>query len=299
MRPTFPFRLRVRWTRFVLLAALGAAPPAWSDAFVDVAGAILHNSNLTRAAGVADRRPDGAFHAAGTFGHHEALSGYDGVTVAVIVRGELYDRYSGLDFAGIGASASYRRKFGLGVTAPYVLVAASIAYDDYRVDVRDGHRVDASVEVGRRLSETTDVALGFTFDRRHARSDVPLVPGISGAIFDLRGYGAFARADHALDAQWLVGARLGVRRGDVESTAQRSREIFEASDAIADDPAFHDPSLFGYRLPGTTVSLSTTVSYAIDDHSALALTWLDERTRAAQGLDYRSVIASLSYLHRF
>jgi len=282
-----------------LWAGLGAALPVRADVVVDVAAGFVHNTNLTRAAGVQDRRPDTALSAAGTFARYEALSGYDGVTVALDLRGEVYDRYSGLDFAGIGASASYRRKLGLGVTAPYVLVAAAIGYDDYRVDVRDGHRVDARVELGRRASASTDVAAGLTYDRRHARSDVPIVPGISGAIFDLRGYGAFARVDHALDAQWLFGARVGVRRGDVESTAQRSRAIFEASDAIAEDPAFRDPSLFGYRLPGTTVSLGGTISYAIDDSSALTFSYLDERTRAAQGLDYRSSIANLSFAHRF
>jgi len=283
----------------VLLAALGAARPAGADFLVDLTGSVVHNSNLTRAAGVQDRRADTAFTAAGAFAYHEPLSGYDGVTVTLDLRGELYDRYSGLDFAGIGASATYRRKLDLGVTAPYVVVAASIAYDDYRVDVRDGDRFDARVELGRRFSEATDFAIGLTFDRRHARSDVPIVPDISGAIFDLRGHAAYARVDHAVDALWLVGARIGVRRGDVESTAQRSREIFEASDAIADDPAFRDPLLFGYRLPGTTVSLGANVSYAIDDRTAVTLSYLDERTRAAQALDYRSAITSLSLVHRF
>lgn len=282
-----------------LLAGMGAVLPARADVVIDVAAGVMHNSNLTRAASAQDRRADAALSAAGTFARYEALSGYDGITVSLDVRGELYDRFSGLDFAGVGASASYRRKLGLGVTTPYVLVAASIAYDDYRVDVRDGHRFDGRVELGHRTSESTDVAAGLSYDRRYARTDIPIVPGISGAIFDLRGYGAFARIDHAFDAQWLLGGRIGVRRGDVESTAQRSRAIFEASDAIADDPAFRDPSLFGYRLPGTTVSLAGTMSYAIDDRSAVTFTYLDERTRAAQGLDYRSGIANVSFVHRF
>ena len=174
---------------------------------------------------------------------------------------------STIDTAGSISSASvqaptYRRKFALGLTAPYGLIAAFVSHDDYRVDVRDSNRLDLRMELGRRFSESLDVAAGLTYDRRNGKTNVPIVPGISGAIFDLRGYGAFVRAEYALDERWLVGGRLGVRRGDVESTSQRSRAVFLASDAIADDPAFEDPLLFGYRLRGTTTSLGFTLSYA-------------------------------------
>ena len=69
--------------------------PARDDAVIDVAAGVVHNSNLTRAAGVQDRRADTAVSAAATFARYEALSGYDGVTVALDVHGELYDRLAG------------------------------------------------------------------------------------------------------------------------------------------------------------------------------------------------------------
>ena len=280
----------------VACACTAAARAEW---IVDVAAGGAYYSNLTRAQNPQDRRTDAALTFAASIARYEALSGYDGLSFGIDLRGEIYDRYSGLDFVGIGASATYRRKFALGVIAPYGVFGASVSHDDYRVDVRDSNRLDLRAELGRRLTESTDVGIGLTFDRRHAQTNIPIVPGISGAIFDLRGHGAFVRADHALDEQWLIGARLGVRRGDVESTSQRSRAVFLASDAIADDPAFEDPLLFGYRLRGTTSSVGCTLSYAPNARSAINIAYIGELTRAAQDLEYRSRIINATFAYRF
>ena len=97
-----------------------------------------------------------------------------------------------------------------------------------------------------------------------------------------------------------VGARLGVRRGDVESTSQRSRAVFLASDAIADDPAFEDPLLFGYRLRGTTSSVELHAQLrAKCDRSAINIAYIEELTRAAQDLEYRSRMVNATFAYRF
>lgn len=293
-RPRFPIAAIVVGS--AVCACTFAVRAEW---IVDVGAGGEYNSNLTRAQDARDRRPDRALTFSASVARHEALSGYDGLTYGLEVRGEAHDRYRGLDFVGMAASASYRRKFALGLTAPYGVLAASISRDDYRADVRDSNRLDLRLELGRRFSESLDVGTGLAYDRRDAKTDVPIASGFSGAIFDLRGYSAFLRADQALDDRWLIGARLALRRGDVESTSQRSRAIFLASDAIADDPAFGDPLLFGYRLRGTTRSLGGTLSYAASDRAAIHVAYVDEHTHAAQNLRYRSRIASAALGYRF
>ncbi len=133
----------------VACACAAAARAEW---IVDVAAGGAYNSNLTRAQNPQDRRPDRALTFAASIARYEALSGYDGLSFGIDLRGEVYDRYSGLDFVGIGASATYRRKFALGVTAPYGVFAASVSHDDYRVDVRDSNRLDLRAELGRRFT---------------------------------------------------------------------------------------------------------------------------------------------------
>lgn len=285
----------------ILAALLLVAAPraARAEVLVDLAAGVTHESNLTRAQNAQDRRSDFAFPFSLSASQHLAVSGYAAWTLAAEVRGEAHRRFQDLDRAGFAVRASYRHKFGLGPAAPYALVAASIAYDDYRADVRDGHRIDAHVEAGWRWGDALDVAAGIAVDRRYARVDLPIVPGISGALFDLRGAGAYWRGSYAWNGTWLAMAQLSVRRGDVESTSQRSMQVFLASDAIANDPAFEDPALFGYRLRGTTWSGGVTTSRALSDRASLDFGFLVERTHAARGLRYPGRMLSLTYVHRF
>src|SRR5688572_2719873 len=292
-------RRRHARTIMVCVAVCVLSQAACAEWVVEAAVGGAYNTNLTRAQNSVDRRPDHAFAFSSSIARYEVLSGYDTLALGVDVRGEVYGRYRGLDFVGVGASASYRRKLDLGLAAPYVLVSAAVSHENYREDVRDSNRFDVGIELGKRFDEATAIAGGLLYDHRHALTDIPIVPGISGAIFELRGFGGFLRIEHSLDAQWQFGARAAVRRGDVESTSQRSRAVFTASDAIADDPAFEDPLLFGYRLRGTTVTLDLTVGYALSDRSALTIGYVEERTDAANGLEYRSRILAVTFNHRF
>jgi hypothetical protein len=165
--------------------------------------------------------------------------------------------------------------------------------------VRDGTKLVLRIELGRRFDASASAAVGLNYDRRFAETDIPIVPGISGAIFDLEGYGVHAFGDYAPNGRWLLAARASARRGDVESTSRRNKAIFAVSDAIADDPAFRDASLFGYRLRGTTVGGAVAASYALDDRSSLNAGWLVERTRAEAGIEYRNRIVNLTFAHRF
>src|ERR1700676_954898 len=124
------------------------------------------------------------------------------------------------------------------------------SHDYYRDALRDSNRLEARAELGQRLSEVFDASVGAAYDRRYAGNDLPVVPGISGRVFDLRGKSAFVRAGYALTEQRQAGANFAVRRGDVVSTTRQHREIFLESDAIAADPAFGD-DFFAYRLRGT------------------------------------------------
>lgn len=296
------FSRRQRFRNAAILvgaAVFASALAARADWVVDAVGGFAYNSNLTRAQDAQDRRPDRALTFNVAVARHEVLGGYDGLAIAIDLHGEVHDRYRGLDFAGVGAGVAYRRKFGLGRSAPYAILAGSAAYDDYREDVRDGSRLEGRIELGWRPRDPLDVSAGLGFDRRHARTNIPVVPGVSGAIFDLRGASAFVRGELTLDDRWALGFRYQVRRGDVESTSQRGKSVFLASDAIASDPAFEDPLLTGYRLRGTTRTAGFKLSYALSQHAAIDLGYTDERTHAARDLRYRGRIADAVFIHRF
>ena len=275
--------------------ASGVANASW---LFDVDAGFLYDSNLTRAYAPADVRADGAFTLDATAGSFWALSGADGLTLGADFRTEAYHRFHGLNLVEAGASAAYRHKFGLGYAAPWLALTVSGTHDDYRSDIRDGNRLEAHAELGQRFTPEFDAAVGGGYERRYESNDQPVVPGISGKVFDLRGENIYAHAGYEVTDRLLLGAELAVRRGDVVATTRPDFQIFAVSDAIAADPTF-GADFFAYRLRGTTDTAKVSASLALDDHSSLNLIYADERTDAAGGVTYRSHSARLAFAWRY
>jgi hypothetical protein len=280
------------------LFAAGISAPAAAEWLLDADAGVLFDSNLNRAYGSADIRADGAVTLSAAGGSYSALSGADGLTLTATARSEIYHRFHGLNLLGLGGTALYRHKFGLGYAAPWIVLAASASHDNYRDDIRDSDRVELRAELGKRFTEAFDAAFGGRFERRYAKEDKPVVPGISGKVFDLRGQSAYVRAGYAVSDHLLLGAELAVRRGDVVATTRRDFQIFAVSDAIAADPTFGS-DFFAYRLRGTTDTAKLTASWALDDRSSLNFAYADERTDAAGGIIYRSHSANLVFAWRY
>ncbi len=262
----------------LVLSCSAAARAEW---LLDVDAGARYDSNLTRAQQRPDVRGDAAatlFASGGTF---LALTGADGLTFDVNALTEAWHRFHGLNRAS---------------AAPWISLGLAGSHDNYRSAIRDSDSVEARVELGQRFNETFDASVGAVFDRRYARSDRPVVPGISGKAFDVRGKSAFVRAGYALTEQLQAGANFAVRRGDVVSTTRQHQEIFLESDAITADPAFGD-DFFAYRLRGTSTTRTTavTLSWALSNRSSLNFRYADERTSAYGGLDYRGRVAALAF----
>jgi len=282
----------------IALLLLGTSASARAEWLFDVDAGALYDSNLNRAYEHADIRADAAIALHAAAGSFLALSGADGLTLSADARSDIYHRFHGLNLLGVGGTAVYRHKFGLGYAAPWILLSASAAHEDYRENLRDSDRAALRVELGRRFTETFDAAFGGSYDRRYGKNDSPVVPGTSGKVFDLRGQSAHVRVGYAVTDQLLLGAELAVRRGDVVATTRRDLQIFRASDAVAADPAFGN-DFFAYRLRGTTDTARLSASWALDDRSSLNFAYADERTDAAGGIVYRSHSANVVLSWRY
>jgi hypothetical protein len=136
-------------------------------------------------------------------------------------------------------------------------------------------------------------------DRRYALNSRPDQPGIPGKTFDLHGTSAYLRGGYELTDTLLLDLRGSVRHGLVVSTAHETDQSIAAASAIAQDPAFRDPELYAYRLTGTTTSLATSLSWALNGHAAVNLRYVIERTAANAGFDYRSHILSADLAYRY
>ena len=307
-RPSFPHRRhtcrRARSAHGVigllLALALGCGcAPARADWEITTEAGGQYDDNLTRAQDAVDKRAAGAAIVGVSGLSVTPWTGSDAIILALYGRAEIYDRYSGLSNATLGGNLAYRHKFGVGYAAPWVSVAVDGSYDNYRDNLRTGTRLDVRAETGRRLDQQADVAAGVYFERRYDNHGESIVPGIPGDVFALAGVGAYARGGYAFTNGLYVGVAASVRRGDVESTAQQSLQIFLASDAIAEDPVWGDPELYAYRLRGTTLGGALTASYAFSDNSSLNASYRYDLTHAAQDLQYTSNAVRLTFAYRF
>ena len=281
-------------------AALAAAVPlcAHGEPFYGADVRYAYDDNLTLASAAADRRGDSLLAAGGYVGQFFVPSRDATLEVSAGVHATGYARFTSLDEASLEASGTWRRKLGLGYAAPWIALRADASHDDYRDDIRDSDRVEIALVAGTRLSERFDVSGGLAHDRRVARNAVPVVPGISGALYDVAGDSLFVRGGYAPTPKLLFEASLRARRGDVVATTPEGLSIFLASSAIAADPAF-GPDRYGYRLRGTTTSATIAMSYAIDERSALNVEFTHASTSAAAGLDYRENVVSASWVLRY
>jgi hypothetical protein len=264
----------------------------------DAGAEIAHDSNVTRGELSQDVLGDAYADAHAGWTWRRDLGDFDALDTGVAVRGAQYARYTRLSYAAVDGTLAWHRKLGTGLTAPWIAASATASYEDYREDIRDSGRIELRAEMGRRWSEALDVSAGYAFDRRYAQHDAPVVPGISGAVWDLQGNTVFARMGYAWSDRWLADVGYSVRRGDVVATTHRNLPIFLASDAIAESHAF-GPGFFDYRLRGTTHTGSGTLSYALDDRSSVNLVYAYALTRAAQGLEYRSNLVSAAWAYRY
>jgi hypothetical protein len=279
----------------LLVAALPAAAAAqWT---LDAQVARTHDDNLSRAQRESDIVGDRALALRGALGRAFVVADGD-----LVLRGEAraarYDDVLGLDHGAVGAGASWRRKLGLGLTAPWIAADAAIFAEDYGTAVRDGRSAALSLELGKRFSARFDASLGAVYDRRRQRDDFPTVPGFSGEPFSLQGRSLALQGRFALHEKLLAFGALAARRGDVVSSTRRNPQIFLESAAIAPDPAF-GPDFIAYKLTGAeTTSATLGLSWALGAKASLDFAVASDRTQARGGLEYDGNVYSLALVYR-
>lgn len=280
------------------LVLLVCALAARADDVLDIQAGVQYDSNVPRAQLAYDVKSDTALQAALSWGRFVPLA--DGLTLRATIDagGAAYARYSGLDNVTLGASASVRQKFGLGALAPWISGSLSAARLDYRASLRDGWRYEAGVGAGKRVTDSWDLRATYRYQHRTADRSAAVVPGISGAVFDLQSHSAGLSTEYALTETLSLAGAFDYRRGDVTSTTLRNFSIFTHSDAIALDPVFGADTV-AYRIFALTRAWRLGASYALGRTSSLnvgAERWI---SRAGGGLDYYNTLIGASYVQVF
>ena len=260
----------------------------------------LYDTNLSRAQKDEDQIKDSALLARAALARAFPIGDYADGSVGVDARFTRYTKSHGASFVAVGANAGVRRKLGLGLTAPWIALEGTAAYEDAREDIRDAARYLLSGTVGKRFTPDLDGSFGYAYDRRVQRESYAEdgLSGYSGKPFSVQGRSWFARVNYALGERAGLIAAAARRHGDVTSSTRRNFAIFTGSNAIADDPAL-GPDFIAYRLSGaSTRTLSGGLSWSLARRTALEGTLTKDDTTVAGGLDYHAVIFALTLIHR-
>jgi hypothetical protein len=284
---------------FVLsVLATGTSGPARAERISDFEGGVSYDNNLNNAKFRSDIHGDLAFSLGTSQGVFSQINDTDSVTLTGDLKGQSFHRFSGMSNLSLGATLGYRRKIGMGAMAPWLSASASAARLKFENEVRDGWQYAAVIRAGRRIDEHWDLNAEYRFEKRTGDNANPEVPGISGAVFDLRGHSLGLNAGYAWNDKTLLSMSYSYRDGDVVSTSRPNAGIFHVSSAIAEDPVFGEGA-YAYRLRASTQLVSLRLSQAISGNASINLGLQRQFTYGDGGNPYYKNLVDLSYLHSF
>lgn len=203
---------------------------------------VSFDDNVSRALSVSDKKADFFYGAAASAGQYLPLTDSASLALTGDFRSDVYTQYGGLNQYSLGATASLKEKFGLGVYAPWVSLSGSARHADYQSAIRDSWFYNVGITLGKRLSEKWDVQLEYSYLRRLAdRTPATFEYDekyFSGAVFDQANHGLKLSAAYSCDDKTSLTASYAFRSGDAFSTNSMTDAIGDIAKAAIPDRAF-------------------------------------------------------------
>jgi len=286
---------------FVIAAYLAgsAARAAGASWILDAGADAIYEDNVGLGQLNRDIKSDTAIRAFASAGPAILLGDSYVLSLTADVAGKLYERFTRLDNVAPRLSAELKRKFGLGAEAPWARVFGSIARLQYDDDlIRDGWIYRLGVGVGKRFGERWDLRLDYAYDRRLVDHEMPAVRGIPGDVYDLSGHNVSLRTDFLLSEAISLFGSYAIRVGPSVSTTQRNLQIFQATSAIAADPAF-GRGFFAYRIDSTTHALGLGLSVALGSRTSFNLAYEHVLGDARGNITYHDNVFRVGFLFSY
>jgi len=286
--------------------ALLAAPLQGAELFHEASGGLAWDDNVGRTARSADARSDLVAGMDARVGTRRVTSSQDRLSAAATFRAEQFHRRDDLSEFALGASLGWRRKLGLGLTAPWIGASVEGERITSGSPIRDGWRYGAVLRAGKRLDDVWNLQASLSLDRRDGDEDDqelpanrPTFPGVTpsrrGDVFDLEGASIGVGVEYTLSDRWLALLDYSYRSGDVVSSARPNAQVVAAAEAITRDRAL-GTGRSAYRLDADTQTLRLGLSYALGESSSLEFGWERQASDAEGGLRYDKSIFRMGVL---
>jgi hypothetical protein len=283
---------------FISMCMPGTASADW---YLNSEAKLKHDSNLDNAGYSEDIVSDSAVAVSVAGGKFIQLDDNDSLSIQGEFNGETYNRFHGMDNASLGVTLSLRRKWALGLYAPWSSLSGSATYLNYNDDIRDGRLYQAKLSGGKRLTERWDVWADILFDRRTADHATVVDPGVSGAVFDQTSRTLKLNAVYAFDNRAYLSLGYQLRHGDIASTILEDRpgsNFDSVMTAVTADPLFGRDAE-AYKLTGNTHMLGARLNMTFATYFVVGLEYQRQITHAEGGNNYYKSLPALTISYSF
>ena len=281
-----------------LILLVGAMSPARAERIIEIGAGVVYDNNVSNGQLERDIKTDSGAWSSISMGQSIEAGEGNSLTTTGDLIGRAFNRFAGLNNLSLGATVADRIKLGLGAAAPWIRAYGSVARVQFQNNIRNGWLYRLGLGVGKRVGERWELQAEYRFDKRTGDNTTGEVPGLSGAVFDQMGHGILFDGRYSYDNTTHIAVGYAWRRGDVVSTTQRNFAIFQASTAIAADPAFGDET-YAYKLKATTQIFNLGVSKEINRHASLNVGFQRQITHATGDNAYHNNVASATYLYSY
>ena len=286
----YGFVAQACWRSLGLLVLWSISPsPVRADGWapnLTVAGA--WDSNATNADHPSDQIDSLRLHGDIVVSERYPFGRDDALHAGVHLAGEWWPRYTGLTTGTAGGRLEWRHQFGPDPRAPVVALEGFVDGVMARESGRGGTAMGAVLSARKRFNDLTrgsvshetswfDASYG-TYDRGASQTTVELDRDL-GPRMRLTFTGAF-------------------RDGDVVSYAEGLRPDLEALAPQRIETGTFDRPMTAYRIDAKTWSARAAFVRALDDSSAVILSYEWRRTRR-ESFTFRNHVLSVALVHQF
>jgi len=249
---------------------------------------VIWDDNVGNAARGGDEESDAAFSILASAARRFQLTGSAALTVAGSLDSLTFDDFEGLSRISPGLRVSYSQKFALGAQAPWVSLASSTQFQNFRDAKRVGWMTEAEVRFGKRVGERWgfDVAGGYGWRRADS------------AVFEAKAFQAASGFEVFLGKRTSLRGRYRLRRGDVTSSGAPDPDVNRISDGKVWDPVF-GPNVRTYRFDATAHSAEIGLNWAVRRDASVEVRYEHLLARAGGGIQYGADRFGTHLLFRF
>lgn len=277
MRFVIP-RANIVPVRFIALAAsfgmtFGVVRADWR---FEADTSAVYDSNLSNSERESDIKDDWSWHSNVRVTNGFQLTRDLRLNLSADISGQVWRRY--YDFTNIrpAGSLGLRYRFGLGRTAPWVMVEDDVGYGSFIDDDRSGLDNRFRVSAGVGLTDRLAFEAGYLFEHFDARDP----------FWDWAGHTALARLTFDLTSSFQVSVGYSYRSGEVISYARPPRPDLVAIASERDIvDTFGFPNYTAYKLHGITNSVSVSAAYTLKKYVSIVMSY-EYRNTFHSSLEY-------------